>query len=246
MELRDAIAVVTGGARRLGRATVVALARSGCHVVVNHHQSPEAAADTVREAQALGVRAEAFRADVRERDRAHALIDFAIATFGRLDLLVANAGVFRRTPMADVTSDDWDDMMRSNLDTLFYCAQRAAPHLRERRGAIVAFADVAAIRPWVDYIPYSIAKSCVVALVRDLARELAPQVRVNAIAPGPVLFPDGFDPALRQREIDRTLLRRAGTAQDIADAVLFLARSDYITGVVLPVDGGRLLYRREA
>ncbi|HUI26442.1 MAG TPA: SDR family oxidoreductase [Candidatus Kryptonia bacterium] len=244
MELRGAVAVVTGSARRLGRASALALARAGCHVVVNHHQSPDAAADTVREARACGVRAEAFQADVRESDSARALIDYVADTFGRLDLLVANAGVFRRTPLDRIAERDWDDMLRGNLDTLFFCAQAAAPHLRRtRHGAIIAFADVAAIRPWTDYVPYSASKSCVVGLVHGLAIELAPDVRVNAIAPGPVLFPPDFDPAHRQREIDRTLLRREGSADDIADAVLFLARSDYITGIVLPVDGGRLLHQ---
>jgi pteridine reductase len=244
MDLAEAVAVVTGGARRLGRATVLALARAGCHVVVNHQHSPDAAAETVRDARALGVCAEAFRADVSRPEQAHALIGHTVSTFGRLDLLVANAGVFRRTPIDDASPQAWDDMMRGNLDTFFYCAQQAAAALRQRSGAIVALADVAALRPWADYAPYSASKACVVALVRALAVELAPQIRVNAVAPGPVLFPEDFDPAHRQREVDRTLLRRQGSPEDVAAAVVFLARADYVTGVVVPVDGGRLLFER--
>ncbi|HVN84632.1 MAG TPA: SDR family oxidoreductase [Candidatus Binatia bacterium] len=243
MELRDAVAIVTGGARRLGRASALALAHAGCHVVVNHHRSPEAAADTVRDAHAIGVRSAAFQADVGDPEQARALVEFTLASFGRLDVLIANAGVFRRTPLAETTDTDWDDMLRGNLDTLFHLARFAAPHLRARHGAIVATADVAAIRPWGEYGPYAASKSALVGLVQGLAAELAPEVRVNAVAPGPVLFPPDYDPVLRQREIDRTALGREGSADDVAAAVEFLARSDYITGVVLPVDGGRLLYR---
>ena len=242
MELHDAVAVVTGGARRLGRAVVLSLARSGCHVVVNHHQSHNDALDTVGLARSFGVRAESFQADVRRADSARELIDFCVGTFGRLNLLVGNAGVFRRTPVDSVGDQDWEDMQRGNVDTFFFCAQAAAEPLRKSHGAIVAFADVAALRPWAEYVPYSVSKSCIVGLVHALAIELAPDVRVNAIAPGPVLFPPDFDPVNRQREISRTLLRREGSADDIAEAVVFLARADYITGVVLPVDGGRLLY----
>jgi pteridine reductase len=245
MILRDAVAVVTGGARRLGGATSLALARAGCHVVINYHRAAAAAEETAAEARAAGVRAEPFQADVSHAAEAHALIDYAIGRFGRLDLLVANAGVFRRTPLGDASLEDWDDMMRGNLDTTFYCAQHAGAYMRERGGAIVAFADVAAFRPWAQYAPYCVSKSCVAGLVEQLAIELAPKVRVNAVAPGPVLFPEGFDPVLRQREIDRTLLGREGSPADVAAAVLFLAQAEYITGVVLPVDGGRLLFGRD-
>jgi pteridine reductase len=221
------------------------LAGAGCHVVVNHRDSAAAAAQTAEEARAFGVRAEIYQADVSDPDGARALIDHAIETFGRLDLLVANAGTFRRTPLPATTADDWNEMIRGNVDTTFFCAQRAGLRMRERGGAIVAFTDVAAFRPWAEYGAYCASKSCVVALVEQLAVELAPTVRVNAIAPGPVLFPEDFDPVLRQREVDRTLLRREGSPADVAAAVLFLASADYITGAVLPVDGGRLLFGRD-
>ncbi|MBI4519036.1 MAG: SDR family oxidoreductase [Deltaproteobacteria bacterium] len=243
MVVREAVAVVTGGARRLGQATVLRLAQAGCHVVVNYHHSEQAAADTAADARAFSVQAESFQADVSRPAQAQALIDFTLSRFGRLDLLVANAGVFRRTPIAQAGDGDWDDMMRGNLDAFFFPAQSAGAAMVARGGgAIVALADVAGLRPWAEYGPYCAAKAAVAGLVQALAIELAPLVRVNGIAPGPVLFPDDFDAAQRQREIARTLLGRAGGAGDIAEAVLFLARADYITGVVLPVDGGRLLF----
>jgi NAD(P)-dependent dehydrogenase (short-subunit alcohol dehydrogenase family) len=244
MNLKDAVAVVTGGARRLGRAIALALSQAGCHVAISYHRPGSDVADTITALRAEGVRAEALAADLTHAAEAHALIDRVVARFGQLDLLVANAGVFERTPLATATQADWDAMFRGNLDTFFFTAQRAGAVMRDRGGAIIALADVAAVRPWVDYAPYSASKAAVVEVVRALAVELAPTVRVNAIAPGPVLFPDGFDPELRRREVDRTLLRRQGSPADIAEAVLFLARADYVTGVLLPVDGGRLLYQR--
>jgi NAD(P)-dependent dehydrogenase (short-subunit alcohol dehydrogenase family) len=156
--------------------------------------------------------------------------------------LVANAGAFERTPLTTLTDADWDAMLTNNLKAAYLSAQRLGLHMHAHGGGcIVTLADVAGIRPWVDYLPYSIAKAGIIALTQALAKELAPSVRVNAIAPGPVLFPEGFDPVVRRREIDRTLLKREGHPDDIAAAVLFLIRNTYITGVVLPVDGGRLL-----
>lgn len=241
MELRGATAVVTGGARRLGRAITLALAQAGANVVINHHHSGADADETAVEARRRGVRALPFRADAADPRQVDEMLAAAVREFGRVDLLVANAGAFRRTPLGSARESDWDEMMRLNLDTFAVPARRLGAAMGERGGAIVAIADVAALRPWAEYAPYCAAKGAVVELTRQLAVELAPAVRVNAVAPGPVLFPDDFPEEARRREIARTLLRRQGSAEDVADAVLFLARSDYITGVVLPVDGGRLL-----
>ncbi len=242
MELRGATALVTGGGHRLGRHIALGLASAGANVVINYHRSAAAAADTARDAAAYGVRAIALQADAADPDQMRALLAKVDTELPPIDLLVANAGVFRRTPLDATTEADWDDMMRLNFTSFLVPAQLLGERMRARgAGCIVALADVAALRPWGAYLPYCVAKRCVVALAQGLARELAPAVRVNAIAPGPVLFPDDFDPAARQREIDRTLLRRAGDPADIAAAVLYLARNDYVTGSVLPVDGGRLL-----
>jgi NAD(P)-dependent dehydrogenase (short-subunit alcohol dehydrogenase family) len=241
MQLRGATALVTGGAHRVGRAIALALADAGANVAVNFNRSDSAAADTVADIEHRGVRAAAFQGDMADETQVANLLAKVFRVFPRLDLLVANAGVFRRTPLATIAAHDWDDMMRLNFTTLLIPARAVARQMRDSGGAIVAIADVAAIQPWADYIPYCVAKSCVLGLVRGLAMDLAPRVRVNAVAPGPVLFPDGFDSAAREREIARTALRRQGRAEDVAGAVTFLAESDYITGTVLPVDGGRLL-----
>jgi NAD(P)-dependent dehydrogenase (short-subunit alcohol dehydrogenase family) len=242
LELRGTTALITGGGHRLGREIALALARAGADVAINYHRSDEAARVTVEEAQKLGVRAFSIGADAADEAAVNDMIDRVVERFARLDLLVANAGVFRRTPFPTVSGSDWNEMMRLNFETLLVPARRAAGiMLAQGRGSIVALADVGGIDPWPAHLPYCIAKSCVIGLVEALAVELAPAVRVNAIAPGPVLFPPGFDESAARAEIERTLLRREGHPRDIAGAVTYLAAGDYVTGVVLPVDGGRLL-----
>ncbi len=241
-DLSGAVAVVTGGARRLGKSIVLALAETGCNVVINYRTSAAAAAATAAAAQARGVRAITVPGNVADAELVEGLLADTLAAFGRVDVLVANAGAFRRTPLATLNEADWDEMLTDNLRAAFLCARRFGLHMRTHAGGcILTLADVAGIRPWVDYLPYSIAKSGIITLTQALAKELAPSVRVNAIAPGPVLFPDDFDPDAQRREIERTLLKREGHPQNITDAALALIRNEYITGVVLPVDGGRLL-----
>lgn len=242
MDLRGTTAIVTGGARRIGRQIALSLAAAGARVAVHYHCSREDAEATVREARSLGAEALAVQADARDESQVQQMLGQVLEAFSRIDLLVANAGSFRRTPLPAVTQSDWDDLLGSNLDTFFLPVRHLTPILRRQGGGcIIALADVGGIRPWADHAPYCIAKSGVIALVQTLAVELAPAVRVNAIAPGPILFPSDEDSELYQREIERTLLRRAGQPSDVSDAVLFLARNEYVTGAVLPVDGGRLL-----
>jgi len=241
MKLREANVLITGGAHRLGRAIALRLAAAGANLAINYHRSAAAAEETCADARQLGVRCIAVAGDVADADAAAAMAERATAELGPLDLWVANAGLFRRTALADVDTAAWDEMWRGNFLTFARPAAVLAPLLRERGGCIVAIADVAAQRPWVDHLPYSIAKSSLAALVRRLAIDLAPAVRVNAIAPGPVLFPDDFPADQRRREVERTLLRREGSADNIARAVVELAENDYVTGVLYPVDGGRLI-----
>lgn len=242
MHLRGATALITGGAHRLGREIALTLADAGADIAFTYLSSRDDAQETLRAIEQRGVRGLALRADAADDAQTARALAEVSAVFPRLDLWVANAGVFRRTPLAQARERDWDDMWRLNFLTFLVPARRIGPQMRHQgAGCIIALADVAALRPWANYIPYCVAKRAVVALVQDLARRLAPQVRVNAIAPGPVLFPAGFPAAARAREIARTALRRAGEPRDIAAAVRFLATSEYVTGVVLPVDGGRLL-----
>lgn len=242
VDLAGKVAVVTGGARRLGRATVLRLAHAGCNVVVNYRSAAAAAETTAAEARAAGAGAIMVQADVARADDVDRLLRSTLAEFGRVDILIANAGAFRRTPLATLTEADWDDMIDNNLRAAFLCARRFGLHMQAHGGGcIVTLADVAGLRPWADYLPYCVAKAGVITLTQVLAKELAPTVRVNAIAPGPILFPDDFDSAAQQREIARTLLQRQGTPDNVAEAILALVCNDYITGVLLPVDGGRAL-----
>ncbi len=240
MQLRGATAFITGGAHRLGREIGLALAEAGTNVAFTYWSSAEAARATVRAIEQRGVRALALRADAADDRQVRAALARVGRSFHRIDLWVANAGVFRRTPLVDATPADWDDMLRLNFDTFLVPARHLGPLLvRQGGGSIVALGDVAALRPWADYVPYCVAKRALVAHAMQLARTLAPTVRVNVVAPGPVLFPPDFPAGARRREVGRTLLKREGSARDVAEAVTYLARADYVTGVVLPVDGGR-------
>jgi pteridine reductase len=226
----------------LGATTVSALADAGYAVVINYRTSGAAAEALAQAIRAAGRRALTVQGDMTRAVDVARLLDATVQEYGRVDVLVANVGAFRRTPMPTLNEADWDEMLNANLRTSFLCAQRFGLHMQGHGGGvIVTLADVAAEHPWADYLPYSVAKAGVIALTRGLAKALAPTVRVNAIAPGPVLFPDDYDSAAREREIARTLLRRQGRPENIAEAVLALVHNDYITGVVLPVDGGRSL-----
>lgn len=240
MALHGSTALITGGAHRLGRAIGLALAEAGADVAFTYLRSAAAARDTRRALEQRGVRALALRADAADDRQMAAVVRRVRRDFGRIDCWVANAGVFRRTPLAEATAADWDDMLRLNFATFLVPARHIGPLMRRQgAGSIIALGDVAALRPWANYLPYCLAKRALTAHAMHLARRLAPAVRVNVIAPGPVLFPPDFPAAARRREVGRTLLQRAGSEADIAQAACYLAAADYVTGVVLPVDGGR-------
>ncbi len=242
MKLSAKVALITGGGHRLGRAIALELAARGANVAVHYHRSEDAAEETERRARAYGVDSMRVGADAADAGAVRAMLDSVRHTLGPVDAWVAGAGVFRRTPPGAVAAADWTDMMRGNYETFRIPAEQIAPAMVARRsGSIVAIGDVAALRPWTDYLPYCVAKSRLVHRVRQLARELAPAVRVNAVLPGPVLFPENYPDEARQRELTNTLLGREGSAADIARAVAFLLENDYLTGTLLPVDGGRLL-----
>jgi NAD(P)-dependent dehydrogenase (short-subunit alcohol dehydrogenase family) len=242
MDLNGKVALVTGGAKRLGKAIVSALAARGCKVVVHYHTSRAEAEQTVGELLAAGREAIAVRADITQEAEVDRMIETAVARFGRIDILVNNAAVFFRTPAETLTVEEWEQVMEVNLTGTFLCAHKIGLRMREWGwGHIINMADVAGLRPWADYIPYSVSKACVITFTQGLAMELAPQVMVNAIAPGPILFQDDTPPEVRRREIDKTLLKRAGTPEEVAELVVFVAESDYSTGSVFPVDGGRSL-----
>jgi NAD(P)-dependent dehydrogenase (short-subunit alcohol dehydrogenase family) len=242
MNLNDKVALVTGGAKRVGKAIVMALANRGCKLVVHYHTSRTEAKETTRELLTSGHEAIAVQADITQEAEVDHMIEAAVARFGRIDLLVNNAAVFFRTPVDTLTVEEWEQVMGVNLTGTFLCAHKIGLRMREWGwGHIINMADVAGLRPWADYIPYSVSKACVIAFTQGLAMELAPEVMVNAIVPGPVLFQDDTPEEVRQREIDKTLVKRAGTPEEVAEVVVFVAESDYSTGSVFHVDGGRSL-----
>jgi NAD(P)-dependent dehydrogenase (short-subunit alcohol dehydrogenase family) len=242
MNLNGKVALVTGGAKRVGKAIVMALGKRGCHLVVHYHTSHAEADTTVQELLAAGCDAMAVQADVTQEVEVDHMVEAAVARFGRIDILVNNAAVFFRTPLDTLTVEDWEQVMEVNLTGTFLCAHKIGLRMREWGwGHIINMADVAGLRPWVDYIPYSISKACVITFTQGLAVELAPEVMVNAIVPGPILFQDDTPEEVRQREIAKTLVKRAGTPEEVAEVVAFVAESDYSTGSLFHVDGGRSL-----
>lgn len=240
LPLSGQVALVTGAAKRLGRAVAVSLAKEGANVVIHHRASADEAQAATSEIQKLGRRAVAVTADLTRIDDVRSLIQTAAHEFGRLDILVNCAANFLPGSLISTTEEVWDAALDTNLKAQFFCAQAAAPLLRRTKGAIINFADVGGFLGWKGYIPHSVSKAGVIMLTRCLARELAPEVRVNAIAPGTISMP-GDPPEWESDYVKLAPLQKTGTPADITAAVSFLVRSSFITGQVLVVDGGRVL-----
>jgi pteridine reductase len=242
VRLEGTAALVTGAGRRIGQAIAIGLAQSGCDVAVHYHGSAAGADETARAIRAAGRRAELLQADLRDAAAARALADQAARAFKRLDILVNSAAIMVRQPVETVTPESWDATFALNLRAMFFVSQGAIPHLRRAHGKIVNLADVAALEPWPAYVPHCVSKAGVVMLTKGLARALAPDVTVNAVAPGPVLLPEEWDEQTREHIRETTPLGRLGDPADIVAAVRFLlSGTDYVTGTVLVVDGGRLI-----
>ena len=239
MELRDRVALVTGAGRRVGRALAVALGGRGMRVAVHYSQSADGARDTAALIAGAGGAAELFAADLAQAEAPAALAAEVERRLGRLDVLVNSAAVMVRTPFGTVSAAAWDAMFALNLRAPFLLTQAAAAMLRRARGAVINIADLAALETWPGYVPHGISKAGVVQRTRGLARGMAPEVRVNAIAPGAVLLPDDWTDADAERLARTTPLGRLGSPEDVARAMLYLLDADYVTGDVLIVDGGR-------
>jgi pteridine reductase len=241
MELNRKTALVTGSARRLGREIARALADAGSAVAVHHHASPDLAREVIEDLRGRGVRAEAFQADLTDPAQIDSLFSEIESTLGSIDILVNNAATFQHKPVMEITPEDWDAVLDLNLRAPFFCSQQAAARMGAGGGVIINIADIAAYQPWPGYAHHCISKAGVVAMTRVLARALAPRLRVNAIAPGPVLPPDDLDRSGREELAEMTALKRLGAPSDVSRAVLFLIESDYITGETIIVDGGKML-----
>jgi pteridine reductase len=240
--LAGQVALVTGAAKRVGAAIVKGLHAHGVNVAIHCRQSQEEA-NSLRDALNRERRDSAIVivADLLDADSLPSLVGATLTAFGRLDILVNNASTFYPTPLGTITTQQWDDLIGSNLRAPLFLAQAAEKALRSSRGLIVNMIDIHAQRPLPKHPVYSTAKAGLVMLTRSLARELSPEVRVNGIAPGPVMWPEGgIDPIVKAEIIDKTLLKRSGSPEDIMRAVLFFAKdAPYVTGQILAVDGGR-------
>src|SRR5688572_18870038 len=240
--LQGKVVLITGAARRVGAVIARKLHAAGAQLVIHYHRSAS-------EAQALAAELNAIRptsvtplgGNLLDLQVLTSLVEATIARHGHLDILVNNASTFYPTPVGTITPAQWDDLMGTNLRAPLFLSQAAAPHLKERAGLILNIADIHGLRPLRHHTVYSPAKAGLIMLTQSLARELAPEIRVNAIAPGPVEFPEiGLTEEMKQAIIDKTLLKRRGSPDDIARAALFFAcEAPYVTGQVLAVDGGR-------
>jgi pteridine reductase len=244
LPLADRCVLITGGAKRLGAAIGRRLHAAGASLVVHYHQSRTSADALVAELEALRPgSALAVRADLHEVARLPELVAAAVARFGSLDVLVNNASTFYPTPVGTITVAQFDDLVGTNLRAPLFLSQAAAPALAAARGLIINMVDIHGRRPLRAHPVYSAAKAGLVMLTKSLARELGPAVRVNGIAPGPVMWPErDLDDALKAEIISKTALKRSGSPDDIARAALFFAvDAPYVTGQVIAVDGGRSL-----
>jgi pteridine reductase len=241
------VALITGsGKRRIGNVVAVALARRGYHVALHYRRSADEARATLAELESLGVRAAAFAADVAEENDVARLFAEVQETFGRLDVLVTAAAVWEPKPLEDVTAADVRRQFEINTLGTFLCCQRAGLIMARQPegGAIVTIGDWATVRPYANYAAYFAGKGAIPTLTRTFAVELAQRnraIRVNCILPGPVMLPENLSEHELKGAVAGTLLKRAGRPENIAQAVVFLVENDYVTGVCLPVDGGRTI-----
>lgn len=242
MDMKNRVALITGAAQRVGRVTALLLASRGAHVAFTYLHDGEPWAATLAEIQAHGVAGLALPLDVRDHSQPAAVVAAVMETFGRIDLLINNASVWFSAPFLEIGAADWLAALDINLTGPFLCSQAVAPHmLRQGEGLIVNITDLSAFQTWPNSAHHAASKAGLVALTRVMAAELAPTVRVNAIAPGTVLLPPNASPEKAAWARENSLLKRIGSPEDVARTVLFLAEMDFATGAVYFMDGGRAL-----
>jgi NAD(P)-dependent dehydrogenase (short-subunit alcohol dehydrogenase family) len=246
VDVSNQVALVTGAAHRVGRAIALELARNGVHILVHYNSSPEAATETVREIKSLGVDGFSVQADIGTPTGVATIFAALEEHFGRLNILVNSASVFQQRNLLEVSLEDWQETLNVNLTGPFLCTQAAAEVMRQNDpsgGVIINICDKGAIMPWPKYPHHSVSKAGLLMLTKVSAASLGPDIRVNAIIPGPVMKPAGT--SMSDKEWDalgkRLPLKRTGTADDVARAVVYLTSEDFITGTVIEVDGGEHL-----
>ena len=237
VELNGKVALVTGAAKRVGRAVALELARRGAHVAVHYHGSKDQARQVAEQIRSMGPRAETLQADLASPGDIERLFAELGQAFGGLDVLVNNAAVYHRTPIRTLTAEQWDREMAVNARAPALCIRHAVP-LMAHGGAVVNVADIAAEKAWPGYPAYCASKAALLALTRSAAKALAPKIRVNAVSPGVAMWSEDSDPQREKRVLSQVPMGRPGSAEDVALAVAFLAQQDYITAQNLRVDGG--------
>jgi NAD(P)-dependent dehydrogenase (short-subunit alcohol dehydrogenase family) len=241
MELKGKVALITGAAHRVGKAIALRLAWEGCHTAIHYHAASQDAKRTLTEIEELSVRAYTYQADLRSVEEIHNLFSAVERDLNHLDILINSAAIMQRIPFKEVSLEDWNETINLNLRAPFFCLQSAVQLMGTDGGAVINITDIAGIQPWKDFPVHSISKIGVDMLTKVAALAFAPTVRVNAIAPGPVLKPTHMKEQ-RWEQLGQALpLGAAGTPTDVAEAVIFLLRNDFITGETLVVDGGNQL-----
>lgn len=242
IDLTGQVAIVTGAAHRVGRAIALELARAGVHLLVHHFQaSDDLVKDTLRDIKSYGVDAYPVRADLSEPQGVEIVFEAVRTHFDRLDVLVNSASNFQKRRLLEVTLEEWNATLNTNLTAPFLCTQQAIRRMREKAppgGVIINIGDRGALTPWPDYSHHGISKAGLLALTKVTAASYGPDIRANMIVPGLVLRAEGISETRWQAAVDQTPLVRSGSAEDVARAVVYLASEDFLTGVVLHVDGG--------
>jgi pteridine reductase len=242
MKLKNKVALITGAGRRIGRAIAMDLANHGATVAVHYRTSRSEADAVVAGIRTNGGDAKTFRADLEHVAEIEQMVSEILDAFGRIDILVNSASVFAPTPLEQITEHDWDANLDTNLKAPFFLSKFASAAMRKQgAGKIINLGDWAGIRPYKDYLPYSVSKSALIGLTKALAKELAPEVQVNCIALGMVMPPENYTKEEVERLVNRTLTKKMGAPEDVARAVLFFCETDFATGAVLKLEGGRLL-----
>ena len=241
MDLKGKGIIITGSAVRIGRAICLELAKTGAHLFCHYNSSKSNANELERELWKTGAVHFFYKADLSKIDAVKRLVKKAKTQLDSIDILINNAAIFYKTPLGQVSQKDWDRFFNLNLKSPFFLAQETSRYMLEQKsGKIINIGDAGAENPYPGYLPYSLTKAGIVSMTKGLAKALAPDVQVNCINPGPVMMPDNMSDEDKAFALQQTLLKREGSAQDIARTVRFvLEASDYITGAVIPVDGGR-------
>ena len=242
MDLKNRTVLVTGAGVRLGQAIAISLGQQGMKVALHYHQSMEGAKETLDLMGGDIKQHGCFQADLRQVSKIELLIQHIEEKLGQIDVLINNAADFFPTPLGEVSESEWDHLISLNLKAPFFLSQLVGTSmLKQGQGKIVNIVDVAAERPWPQFLPYCASKAGLVSLTKGLAKALAPAVQVNAVAPGTMLPPPQISSFSQDLAIERSLLKKMGRPDDIARAVTYFLENDFVTGTVLPVDGGRML-----